>query len=110
MLKTQQPEESIARNAKPGYLLHSQKTLLLLKDHGSHYMPIFLLHKNMTSPLITQHLRAPGINKENLTKQFQLLKYSYRNITSRKYEAKYMDINEVLNHKFCLKMKKKRKC
>lgn len=48
----------------------------------------------MTSPLI----RAPGINEEDITKQFQLFKYSYRNITSRKYEEKYIDIKETLNH------------
>lgn len=42
----------------------------------------------MTSPLITQYFRAPGINKQDLTKQVQLFKYPYRNITSRKYEAK----------------------
>lgn len=63
----------------------------------------------MTSPLITQYFRAPGINEEDLTKLFQLFKSSYRNITSRKWEAKYMDTKEILNHttNFILKLKKK---
>lgn len=63
----------------------------------------------MTSPLITQDFRAPGINEEDLTKLFPLFKYSYRNITNRKHEAKYMDIKEILNQtrNFVLKLKKK---
>lgn len=45
-------------------------TLLLLRDHASHYVPIFSFHKKNTAPLITQYFRALGINKKDLEKQF----------------------------------------
>lgn len=41
----------------------------------------------MTPPLITQHFRAPGVNKKDLAKQFQFFKYPSRCTITNKYEA-----------------------
>lgn len=43
----------------------------------------------MTPPLITQHFRAPGVNKKDLAKQFQFqfFKYPSRCTITKKYEA-----------------------